>query len=135
MKKLLIVDDEEGVRALVRMTLDNEGYEILEARHGREGLDLARRRHPELVLLDVMLPDVSGLEVCRMIKSDPELSGTTVVMLTARAQTGDLADAETAGADGYFTKPFSPIALTRKVESVLGGAGVEQFDGRARPTG
>ena len=130
MKKLLIVDDEEGVRALVRMTLDNDGYEIFEARQGREGIEVAREQRPELVLLDVMLPDMSGLEVCRMIKSDPDLSAVTVVMLTARAQTGDLADAESAGADGYFTKPFSPIALTRRVEAVLGGAEVGQFDSR-----
>lgn len=120
MKKLLIVDDEDGVRALVRMTLDNGLYEIIEASEGLEALDLAREYHPDLVLLDVMLPDVSGMDVCRKIKDDPELSSTTVVMLTARAQTSDVGDAEEAGADGYFTKPFSPIALTRKVESILG---------------
>lgn len=120
MKKLLIVDDEDGVRALVRMTLDNGLYEIIEASEGLEALDLAREYHPDLVLLDVMLPDVSGMDVCRKIKDDPGLSSTTVVMLTARAQTSDVGDAEEAGADGYFTKPFSPIALTRKVESILG---------------
>ncbi len=120
MKKLLIVDDEDGVRALVRMTLDNGQYEIIEASDGLEALDLAREHHPDLVLLDVMLPDLSGMDVCRKIKDDPDLSSTTVVMLTARAQTADLGDAEEAGADGYFTKPFSPIALTRKVESILG---------------
>jgi DNA-binding response OmpR family regulator len=70
-----------------------------------------------------MLPDVSGMDVCRKIKDDPDLASTTVVMLTARAQTNDVGDAEEAGADGYFTKPFSPIALTRKVESILGPIG------------
>jgi DNA-binding response OmpR family regulator len=120
LKKLLIVDDEDGVRALVRMTLDNGDYQIIEASDGHEALDLAREYHPDLVLLDVMLPDLSGMDVCRKIKDDPELSSTTVVMLTARAQTSDVGDAEEAGADGYFTKPFSPIALTRKVESILG---------------
>ena len=120
MKKLLIVDDEDGVRALVRMTLDNGDYQIIEASDGHEALDLAREHHPDLVLLDVMLPDLSGMDVCRKIKDDPDLASTTVVMLTARAQTADLGDAEEAGADGYFTKPFSPIALTRKVESILG---------------
>jgi DNA-binding response OmpR family regulator len=120
LKKLLIVDDEDGVRALVRMTLDNGLYEIIEASDGLEALDLAREHHPDLVLLDVMLPDLSGMDVCRKIKDDPDLASTTVVMLTARAQTADLGDAEEAGADGYFTKPFSPIALTRKVESILG---------------
>jgi len=120
LKKLLIVDDEDGVRALVRMTLDNGQYEIIEASDGLEALDLAREHHPDLVLLDVMLPDLSGMDVCRKIKDDRDLASTTVVMLTARAQTADLGDAEEAGADGYFTKPFSPIALTRKVESILG---------------
>jgi CheY-like chemotaxis protein len=120
LKKLLIVDDEDGVRALVRMTLDNGLYEIIEASDGLEALDLAKEHHPDLVLLDVMLPDLSGMDVCRKIKDDPELASTMVVMLTARAQTADLGDAEEAGADGYFTKPFSPIALTRKVESILG---------------
>lgn len=123
MKKLLIVDDEDGVRALVRMTLDNGDYQIIEASEGLEALDLAREFRPDLVLLDVMLPDLSGMDVCRKIKDDPGLASTTVVMLTARAQTSDVGDAEEAGADGYFTKPFSPIALTRKVESILGPIG------------
>lgn len=122
MKKLLIVDDEDGVRALVRMTLDSGTYTIIEACEGEEALELARLHRPELVLLDVMLPDISGLEVCRQLKNDPTLSSITVVMLTARAQTTDLGDAEDAGADGYFTKPFSPIALTRKVEAIFGSA-------------
>src|SRR5487761_1655768 len=112
MKIILIGDDEAGVRALVRMTLDTGEYQILEAQRGAEALQLARQHRPDLVLLDVMLPDMSGLEVCRNIKTDPALASTTVVMLTARAQTTDLGDAEDAGADGYFTKPFSPIALT-----------------------
>lgn len=123
MRKLLIVDDEDGVRALVRMTLDNGSYEIIEACEGGEALEMARQYHPDLVLLDVMLPDVSGLEVCRKLKEDPSLASTTIVMLTARAQMSDLGDAEGAGADGYFTKPFSPIALTRKVEAILGPPG------------
>lgn len=121
MRKLLIVDDEDGVRALVRMTLDSINYEIMEAADGEEALKLVKEFRPDLVLLDVMLPDVSGLEVCRRLKADPCLSSTTVVMLTARAQSSDVGDAEAAGADGYFTKPFSPIALTRRVEDVLGG--------------
>lgn len=120
--KLLIVDDEDGVRALVRMTLDGGSYQIIEASEGSEALELARHHRPDLVLLDVMLPDVSGLEVCRQLKNDPDLASMTVVMLTARAQTADLSDAEQAGADGYFTKPFSPLALTRKVEAILGPA-------------
>jgi DNA-binding response OmpR family regulator len=122
LRKLLIVDDEDGVRSLVRMTLDSETYEILEAREGHEALELARRHHPDLVLLDVMLPDLSGIDICRELKADPHMSSTSVVMLTAKAQSTDLGDAEQAGADGYFTKPFSPIALMQKVEAILGRA-------------
>lgn len=122
MRKLLIVDDEDGVRALVRMTLDSGSFEIIEAAEGAQALQMARERRPDLVLLDVMLPDISGLDVCRELKADPDLASMTIIMLTARAQTADLGDAEEAGADGYFTKPFSPIALTRKVESFLGPA-------------
>jgi two-component system phosphate regulon response regulator PhoB len=116
----LIVDDEDGVRSLVRMTLDSGRYKILEANEGRQALEVARAHHPELVLLDVMLPDLSGIEICRELKSDPLMASTTVIMLTAKAQQTDLGEAEAAGADGYFTKPFSPIALTQKVEAILG---------------
>lgn len=120
MQRLLIVDDEDGIRSLVRMTLDSGAFEILEAREGRHALELAHRHRPDLVLLDVMLPDISGIEICRQIKADPLTASTSVVMLTAKAQPSDIGDAKEAGADDYFTKPFSPIALMRKVESVLG---------------
>lgn len=122
MRTLLIVDDEAGIRSLVRMTLDSDAYRIIEASEGRQALALAHEHHPDLVLLDVMLPDVSGIEICRELKADPLMSSTTVVMLTAKAQYNDVGDAEEAGADGYFTKPFSPIALIQKVETILGHA-------------
>jgi DNA-binding response OmpR family regulator len=120
MRTLLIVDDEDGVRALVRMTLNSDNYRTLEAREGQQALELARQHHPDLILLDVMLPDLSGIDVCRALKDDPTMTSTTVIMLTAKAQQSDLGDAEAAGADGYFTKPFSPIALLQKVEAILG---------------
>lgn len=122
MRTLLIVDDEDGIRSLVRMTLDSDAYRIIEASEGRQALELAHEHHPDLVLLDVMLPDVSGIEICRELKADPLMSSTSVVMLTAKAQHNDVGEAEEAGADGYFTKPFSPIALIQKVETILGGA-------------
>jgi DNA-binding response OmpR family regulator len=120
MRKLLIVDDEEGVRSLVRMTLESDKYEILEAKRGDDALRLVREHLPDLVLLDVMLPDTSGVEVCRALKSDPDTAPVTIVMLTAKAQNSDLEDAEGAGADGYFTKPFSPVALLRRVDMIFG---------------
>ncbi|MGH2772193.1 MAG: response regulator transcription factor [Actinomycetota bacterium] len=120
MKKLLIVDDEPGVRSLVKMTLESQNYEILEASNGREALDQARQHHPELILLDVAMPQLSGLEVCREIKSDPAMSDVKILMLTARSQQSDEQGGVEAGADGYFTKPFSPISLLEKVDEILG---------------
>lgn len=122
MRKLLIVDDEEGIRSLVRMTLESDRYEILEAVEGSEAIELARAHRPDLVLLDIMLPDQSGIEILRELKKDPRTAGATVVMLTAKAQGSDISDAEEAGADGYFTKPFSPIALLTKVGQIFGDA-------------
>jgi two-component system, OmpR family, phosphate regulon response regulator PhoB len=122
MSKLLIVDDESGVRSLIRMTLECPRYDIQEAENAKEALDVARLWKPDLILLDVMLPDGSGFEVCRELKADPDTAATNVVMLTAKAQRADFEEGQSAGADDYFPKPFSPIALLRKVESVLGEA-------------
>lgn len=121
MNTLLIADDESGIRSLVRMTLESDSYAILEASDGPEALELARKHKPGLVLLDVMMPGLSGFEVCRALKDDPDTSGITVVMLTAAAQESQVKEGEAAGADGYFTKPFSPVTLLRKVDEVFGG--------------
>jgi two-component system phosphate regulon response regulator PhoB len=120
MRTLLIADDESGIRSLVKMTLQRKQYEILEASDGEEALALARKHHPELVLLDVMMPGLTGFEVCRALKDDPATASATVVMLTAKAQDSDRAEGLAAGADDYFTKPFSPIALLRKIDDVYG---------------
>ncbi len=122
MRTVLIVDDDAGVRTLVRMTLEGSDYELLEADDGRSALQLARERRPDLVLLDVMLPDLSGIDICRAIKADDDLAPVKVVMLSAKAQAADISDAETVGADDYFTKPFSPLGLLDKVESMLGAS-------------
>jgi DNA-binding response OmpR family regulator len=119
LRKLLIADDEEGVRSLVRMTLEADGYEILEARDADEALTVARDQRPDLMFLDVMMPGFSGFEVCRALKADPGTSGITIIMLTAQAQEQDREDGLAAGADDYFTKPFSPVGLLTKVEQVF----------------
>ncbi len=116
--KLLIADDEPSVRSLVHVTLEGDEHTIFEASDGVEALEVARSEHPNLVLLDVMMPKLDGLTVCRAIKSDPATSGTVVVMLTAQAQDRDRDQGLAAGADDYFTKPFSPLALLNMVERV-----------------
>ncbi|PWH13266.1 MAG: two-component system response regulator [Ardenticatenia bacterium] len=122
MKKILIVDDQPEVRELVEVTLSIGNYRILQASTGDEALALTRIERPDLVLLDVMMPNSSmdGFEVCRRIKSDPVLRETVVIMVTARGQEQDLQMGRAAGADGYFTKPFSPLELITKVEEILG---------------
>jgi two-component system phosphate regulon response regulator PhoB len=119
LKKLLIADDEPGIRRLVRMTLESDEYEIIEASNGDEALDLARHHKPALVLLDVMMPRRGGFDICRELKTDPQTASITIVMLTARAQESDEVQGRAAGADDYFMKPFSPVALMRKVDEIL----------------
>ena len=119
MRRLLIADDESGIRRLVRMTLENEAYEIMEASDGDEALALARGHSPALMLLDINMPRRSGLDVCRTLKKDPATRDIAVVMLTAHALVSEQEEALAAGADDYFTKPFSPVALLRKVDDVL----------------
>ena len=123
MRKLLIADDEPGIRSLVKMTLESEAYEIIEASDGVQALALTKEHRPELVLLDVSMPGMSGFDVCRSIKDDPVLKETRVIMVTAKAQESDITEGVAVGADDYFTKPFSPVALIRKVE--------ETFDGKS----
>jgi len=121
MKKLLIADDQAGIRSLVRMTLESERYEILEAPDGNQALALAREHHPDIMLLDVMMPGQSGIEVCRALKADPATASIHIVLLTAKAQDLDYAEGKAAGADEYFTKPFSPVALLELVDQLMEG--------------
>jgi CheY-like chemotaxis protein len=119
MKKLLIADDQAGIRSLVRMTLESDAYEIIEAADGNQALALAREQHPDILLLDVMMPGQTGIEVCRALKADPDTAGIHVVLLTAKAQDLDYREGKAAGADEYFTKPFSPVALLELVDRFM----------------
>jgi CheY-like chemotaxis protein len=116
---VLLCDDEEVLRSLVRATLDDDGYSILEARDGDESLELARSARPDLIVLDMMMPGRSGLDVLQELRKDPELENTPVVMLTARARQSDRDAAVAAGADRYLSKPFSPLELISVVEDLL----------------
>ncbi|MBF8266172.1 MAG: response regulator receiver protein [Dehalococcoidia bacterium] len=120
-KTILLADDEEPVRALVAATIrDDSRYKILEAKDGMEALEIARKEKPDIILLDIMMPKMDGFEVCRQLKSDPRTSGISIIMLTALAQNTDKGKAKEVGANGYFAKPFSPTALIKKLEEVLG---------------
>jgi CheY-like chemotaxis protein len=121
MKKILIVDDQMPMRELVAATLSIGDFTILQAASGDEALAVARAELPNLILLDVMMPNSSldGFEVCRELKSDPATRNISIVMLTARGQKTDIEKGTRAGADDYFTKPFSPLQLMSKVEDLL----------------
>lgn len=119
-KKILLAEDEDAVRALVGETIrDDSRYILLEARNGKEALEVAQREKPDLVLLDIVMPIYDGFEVCRQIKSDPQTKHIIVIMLSALAQESNRDMGKKVGADGYFTKPFSPSALIKRVDDVF----------------
>ena len=121
MATVLIVDDEPHIVELVRVTLEDDRLDVVAATSAAEALELAPALRPELILLDVNLPDLSGLEVCRRLRRDPELAGGRIVMLTAVAQRDDVSAGLAAGADEYLTKPFSPVRLLSLVASLIPG--------------
>lgn len=119
MQKVLMLEDEPNIRQLVRFHLEKEGFEVAEADNGIKGLELVRSEKPELVLLDLMLPGMDGLEVCRNLKGKPETAAIPVIMLTAKSEEIDKVIGLELGADDYMTKPFSPRELTARVKAVL----------------
>ena len=123
MTTVLIVDDEPAIVQLVRVTLESSRVRVLEASDGATAIDRAIRLRPDLILLDVDLPDVSGLDVCRRLKREEAMAQTKIVMLTAAAQQDDVARGFAAGADQYLTKPFSPVRLLALVEQLMPATG------------
>lgn len=121
-RKLLIVDDIGQLRKLVRYTVGYGRYEVHEAASGTEGLEKARALVPDVMILDVMMPDMSGFEVCAAVKRDPRLKSVFVVLLSARGQAADLDEGRRAGADGYVVKPFQPQELLDIIESRARGS-------------
>ena len=119
--RILIVEDQADICKLIRMTLEFGDFEIHEAHDGETGLNMVRAIKPHVVLLDVMMPGLlDGYQVCTRIKQDAQLKHVQVVMLTARGQATDLAAGEAAGADAYLVKPFSPLELIERVETMAG---------------
>ena len=119
MGKILIVEDEANIRQLVRYNLEKEGFQIIEAVDGLQGVKLAKIEKPDLVLLDLMLPEMDGLEVCRNIKGNTGTSSMPIIMLTAKSEEIDKVIGLELGADDYMTKPFSPRELVARVKAVL----------------
>jgi CheY-like chemotaxis protein len=127
-ERILICDEDEDIASAIRINLELEGYEVHEARDGYEVLDLARRLQPELVVLDLVMPGLDGIEVCRELKADPRTSDTAVIFLTARSATRDEALGLLAGADDYMVKPFHPADLVARVHGLMGADGGEPDD-------
>ena len=117
--KILIVDDEANIRELVKFNLVKEGYTTIETDDGTSALELARKQKPDLIVLDLMLPGIDGLEVCRILKNQRETSGIAIIMLTAKTDEIDKIIGLEMGADDYLAKPFSPRELTARVKAVL----------------
>jgi two-component system, OmpR family, alkaline phosphatase synthesis response regulator PhoP len=118
-KKILIVEDEKDILHLVQFYLEKEGYRTCAAVTGMEGLKLAKSEHPDLVILDLMLAELDGLEVCKQIRADPRTSRLPIIMLTAKAEESDTIVGLELGADDYVTKPFSPKALVARVKALF----------------
>lgn len=114
--RILVVDDERRMVGFIRLNLEQDGFEVIEASNGNEALDRLRDSLPDLILLDVMMPDIDGFEVLRMIR---EISQVPVIMLTAKSEEDDKVKGLELGADDYVTKPFSPRELVSRVKAVL----------------
>jgi two-component system phosphate regulon response regulator PhoB len=119
MARVLIIEDETDLRELLQYNLKAAGYEVMVANDGQTGLQLAREHQPDLVLLDIMLPDTTGLDVCRLLKSHPETRETQVMMVTAKGEEIDRVVGFELGADDYVVKPFSTRELLLRVQAVL----------------
>lgn len=119
MATILVIEDERDILDIVAYNLGRAGFEVLTAEDGRTGLDLAREHHPDLIVLDLMLPGLDGKEVCRQIRRDDEIQETPILMLTALVDETDRVIGFELGADDYLTKPFSPRELVLRIQAIL----------------
>jgi DNA-binding response OmpR family regulator len=120
--RILVADDDVDIRELVEFKLSTLGHDVVAVSDGAAAIDACRAQRPDLAVLDVMMPGVSGLDAIRAIRADPTLAGLPVILLTARAQESDVETGFDSGADDYITKPFSPRELASRVEALLGGS-------------
>jgi two-component system, OmpR family, alkaline phosphatase synthesis response regulator PhoP len=118
-EKILIIEDEDDIQELMRYNLVKEGYHVVGASTGEDGLRIAKTGQPDLILLDLMLPGKDGLEICRLLAADPLTLHVPVIMVTAKGEESDVVTGLRMGADDYITKPFSPKILVARVKTVL----------------
>lgn len=118
-ESVLIIEDEEDIQELVNYSLSKEGYQTTAVTSGEEGLRSAKSKQPNLIVLDLMLPGMDGLEICRLLKNDPKTQHIPIVMLTAKGEESDVVTGLELGADDYITKPFSPKVLVARIRTIL----------------
>ena len=121
MAKILVIEDDPDMSRLMTYKLQMQGHEVAASDTGVEGLEIVQRDQPDLVLLDVQLPDVTGLELCRLLRADPAAKDTVIVMVSASAAENEVDAGLSAGADDYVTKPFAPSKLVGRIEALLAG--------------
>jgi DNA-binding response OmpR family regulator len=119
---VLVADDDADIRDLVAFKLEQAGFEVIAVEDGHTALELSQTRRPTLAVLDVSMPGLSGIDVCRMLRADPATAGILIIMLTARVQEQDVEGGFSAGADDYVTKPFSPRELVSRIQALLSRA-------------
>lgn len=119
MTKILIAEDEPDIRDLIAFTLRFAGHEVVTATNGEEAVQVAQKEAPDLIILDVRMPRMTGYDACRAIKSDPALNAVPVIFLSAKGQESEIQDGMNAGAEEYLLKPFAPDQLTDRVRSIL----------------
>jgi len=120
MPKILVIDDEPFILMMIEDKLGRAGYDVVTSRQSRGSMELIRKIRPDLIILDWMMPEISGIEICKEIKSDPDLANIPVFMLTAKGQEDDEKTGFRCGVDRYITKPFSPRLLLEMVNEALG---------------
>src|SRR5262245_12747382 len=118
--KILVVDDEIYIVHILDFSLGMEGYEVVTALDGEQGLEKARAQRPDLIVLDIMMPKLDGYETCKMLKADPETRSIPIILLSAKGRNIEQKNGIAVGADDYITKPFSPRKLVERINSILG---------------
>ena len=135
-KKILVVEDDRDISELIAYNLQRENYDIACLYEGGPVIEYVRKRRPDLIVLDLMLPQVDGLEICRTLKNDPVTKRIPIIMLTAKNEEADVVIGLQMGADDYIPKPFSPIVLTARIKAItrriLGGEDGKKRKQRAR---